>query len=397
MKKLLSSPVNMPLSESENFIYQTVLKFVPDLSLNLMAIKVTSHPEDFLNWCKTLLTLCSEDIRLDLLEDNQFPILRKLQETLINGISRAQLNMTRIAPWPIFYDFIKEQNTLHAIDERLRLLAYVSEIKSTPLAEMMEENRLVFSGKHTHLLDPTVFSFDTEWFASTKGAKTFHTLLAKSPERFDQALAFIPESEDVTREQYEQFVNAYQQIFREYTDNKPTGEKAPLAPATRLLAMKRPDQFIAITNQKIDVLCQGFSIAKFNGFDFTSYWQDMIGTIRASSWWHQPEPENADESFIWQHRALFLDVFLFADATMAAQSNYIKLRDKPVKLPSVKKSSNGIARKRTIESAEMLVDKALEDETLPEYILSKRATLISQVKDGKSVDQAISLMRAIFG
>ncbi len=52
MRKLLSSPVKMPLSESENFIYQNVLKYVPELSLNLMAIKVTERPEDFLSWCR---------------------------------------------------------------------------------------------------------------------------------------------------------------------------------------------------------------------------------------------------------------------------------------------------------------------------------------------------------
>ena len=45
----------------------------------------------------------------------------------------------------------------------------------------------------------------------------------------------------------------------------------------------------------------------------------------------------------------------------------------------------------------MLVDRALTADDLPQYMQSKRDTIIKQVTEGKSVDHAISLMRAIFG
>jgi hypothetical protein len=396
MRKLLSSPVQMTLSESENITYQDILKYVPDLSLNLMAVKVIDRPEDFTQWCKELLRLCREDLNIDLLEPAQLPLLKKLQGILETAISRSQLRMISIAPWPIFLDFVNQQNGIHALEERLKLMSHIDDIRCQPLAELIEEDKLAFVGKHSPKHDHTVYNFDVEWFASTKGAKAFQTLIQQQPADFDKALSHIPLTGDVTLAEYNKFVSAYQLIFSSYTENKPNGEKAPLAAATRLLAMRRPDQFIALTANKIDILCQGLSIAKFSNFDFASYWQDMIGTIRTCAWWHQSEPENTDELTIWKNRVILIDVFLFADKSLATNSNFLRLRDK-VQNKAASKSSSTVARKRTKESAEMLVDKALTNEELPEYMSNKRDTLINQVKDGKSVEQAIGLMRAIFG
>ena len=43
------------------------------------------------------------------------------------------------------------------------------------------------------------------------------------------------------------------------------------------------------------------------------------------------------------------------------------------------------------------VDRALTSDDLPEYMQGKRDSIVIQVKNGKSVEQAIGLMRAIFG
>ncbi|NQZ21193.1 MAG: hypothetical protein HRT53_03985 [Colwellia sp.] len=414
MRKLLSSPVQMPLSDAENQVYQNALKYITPLSLNLMAVKVTHRPDDFLDWCRELIRLCREELNKDLLEDEQTLPLKKLQDILETGFTLGQFKMARIAPWPIFVDFIEQQSTLHALDERLRLLSYVDEIRQKPLADLLVEDRLAFSGKHTSQHDYSHYDFDVEWFAGTKGAKVFHTLLELSPEKFDAALAHIPLTGDVSLADYQSFVSDFQQIFREYTQIKSQGEKAPLAVATRLLAMRRPDQFIALNNNKIDILCQGLSIAKFKNNDFSSYWQDMIGTLRTFAWWHQAEPEVIVESeaadtaensesnspvnrelILWKNRAVLIDLFLFADADLAPNSNYIRLRDKM--LNKAMSKSKAAPKKRSKESAEMLVDKALTADDLPEYLLGKRDSIVLQVKNGKSVEQAIGLMRAIFG
>ena len=59
--------------------------------------------------------------------------------------------------------------------------------------------------------------------------------------------------------------------------------------------------------------------------------------------------------------------------------------------------SKATPKKRSKESAEVIVDIALTSNDLPEYMQGKRDSIIAQVKNGKSVEQAIGLMRAIFG
>ncbi|MFT5757953.1 MAG: hypothetical protein ACI9LM_002690 [Alteromonadaceae bacterium] len=417
MKKLLSSPVEMPLSEIENQIYQNSLKYINELSLNLMAVKVNDRPQDFVTWCIELARICRQDLNMDLLEDAQLPALKKLQTILENGCSVAQFKIAHIAPWPIFLGFIEKQAENHALIERFKLLDYTRVLREKPLTELVDEELLAFSGKHTNKHDPAAFDFDVEWFASTKGAKVFHQLLLTKAADFDNALAFIPLSGEVTFEHYQGFVKAYQLIFTQCTTDKAQGEKAPLSAATRLLAMRRPDQFIALTNAKIDLYCQGLSIVKFNNFDFFSYWQKMILTLRSFVWWRQDESgllvnSSSDDSKdttetsvlpkdfelkVWQNRAILMDLFLFADENVALNSNYIKMRNKAHAKSLKSSGSSSVGRVRTKESAEMLVDRALAGEGIPEYVIGKRSTIINEVKGGKSVDHVIGLMRAIFG
>jgi hypothetical protein len=395
MKKLLSSPAKMALSDVENSHYQKSLTYIAEISLNLMAVKVTNHPSDFLGWCIELLEICKKGVNRDLLEDEQFKPLEKLITVLELGASTSQLKMARIAPWPLFVDFIEQQANLHALEERLALLDYVGDLKQCTLVEMTDLDRLALTGKHTNKHKHTIYNFDIEWFASTKGAKIFHTLIEEQPGAFDHALSYIPENGDVTPSQYQQFVSAYKGIFSGYTKLKSNGEKAPLAPATRLLAMRRPDQFIALSNAKIDILCQGLGIVKFNSFDFESYWQDLIGTLRTFAWWHQSEPEDARELKLWQSRAILVDLFLYADDDFAFKSNYLRLRDKGVSTnTSSYKSSRGTRVKLTTEE---IVDQALAEDEIPDYVKNKRNSIISEVKKGKKVEHVISLMRAIFG
>lgn len=387
----------MALSDAENTLYQNILKPASELSLNLMAVKVDERPETFLLWCKELYRLCRDGINFDLLEPEQLVPLKKMQDLLIKGISYSQVKMLRIAPWPVFYDFVMEQREQQVLDERLSLLDFVATLLDKPLAEMNELDLFTYVGKHTPFHDPSIYQFDVEWFGGTKGAKVFQQLLVDNPNLFDQALSHIPLEGEVKKQDYDKFVAAYQAIFHSYTELKPAGEKAPVVPATRLLAMRRPDQFVVLTAAKIDIYCQGLSVAKFNNYDFDGYWQDLIETIRTTSWWRQSMPEDESEQHIWKYRVALMDVFLFASDNLAEQSNFSKLKTKIANQQHSKSTSRATARRRTKESAEMLVDRRLAEDDIPEYLLGKRDSLVNEVKNGKSVDEAISLFRAIFG
>lgn len=389
MRKLLTSPNAMALSSTEQTIYQNALTFVADLSLNLMAVKVENHPQDFLGWCRELHYICQHGVNRALLEPTQEKPLKKLTETLASGVSASQLKMARVIPWPMFNDFVHQSSTLQALPERLRLLRYVEQIRTNKLADMVEEDRLVMAGKHAALHDPSVYDFDVEWFAGTRGAKVFHQLLSAHPSDFDLALDHIPLEGEVTFTHYQAFVGQYKEIFSQHAD----GEKAPLTAATRLLAMRRPDQFIALTSTKLDTISQGLGLIKLNNQSFDDYWHDVIATIRSTAWWRSDTPQSSTELELWNNRAILIDVFLFADQSLAENSNYIRMRDKP------KKVKVGVARsvKRSKESAEAIVDKAFQADDIPDYIINMRSTIVNSVKDGKTVEQAITLMRNIFG
>lgn len=388
MKKLLISPSQMALGEQETQIYQNILKQATEISLNLMAVKVEQHPEDFLGWCYELYDVAKNRINFDLLDDHQLPTVKKLQDLLTSAISFLQLKTLRVAPWPVLTGFVMQHSEMLALEEQLRLTDYIANLRSTPLQEMIVEDRLAFTGKHAATLDPSIYNFDVEWFASTKSAKGFHQLFADLPGEFDSALAHIPLEGEVNEQHYQQFVITYLTAFKDST------EKATLSPATRLLAMRRPDVFTPITNGRLDALCLALGITKLNNRDFERYWTDIVTAIHAMPWFAMTSPADELEQKLANVKALMPCWFYFADKTTAAQSNYLKLLNKPARSTS---SGNKKSVRRGKESAAILVDRALSDESIPEHIRDKRDSIVAEVEKGRSVDETISLMRAIFG
>lgn len=383
------SPVKMNLSGIENQYYQAALKSISEISLNLMAVKVESQPDSFINWCKQLHQICRHDVNRELLDEAQFKPLKKLESTLEAAVSISQLRMVKLVPWQLLKTFLEDNSQLQSLTERLSLLTYTKSLKETCLSELSEEDRLTIAGKHTAKHDPAAYAFDVEWFASTKSNKAFHQLLLGHPALFSEALSEIPLSGDVTSEQYFAFVKKYKAIFGQFAPE----DKPPLTAATRLLALRRPDHFIAMSSAKLDLYSQGFGITKLNNQSFDDYWHEIISTLTQCLWWKSEQPEQEEELLLWQNRMILVDLFLFADPEQASRSNYIKLRDKP----KTQRSTSTRAVKRTKESAEQLVDRALEDPTLPGFLLGMRDSLVKSVQGGKTVEQAISLMRSIFG
>ncbi|MGO2168573.1 hypothetical protein [Pseudoalteromonas sp.] len=387
MKKLLISPSEMTLGEQESQIYQNILKQASELSLNLMAVKVESYPEEFLAWCYELLNASRDRINYDLLEKSQLPILKKLHVQLISAISFLQLKTLRVAPWPVVSTFVEQHKEVLALDEQLRLTSYINNLREQSLKEMIPEDLLAFTGKHTNSLDPSSYNFDVEWFASTKSAKGFHQMLADLPALFDDALAHIPLEGEVTATDYQQFVVSYLLAFND------SNEKPTLAPATRLLAMRRPDVFTPINNSRLEALCSALGITKLNNRDFERYWKDIVQAIHSMSWFKMANGSSELEQQLVAIKALLPCFFYYADKNTPNNSNYIKLLSKP------KRSTSTGAKKvrRGKESAEILVDRALADDDIPEHIRAKRGSIINEVEKGRGVAETISLMRTIFG
>ena len=134
MRKLLTLPAQMSLSDAENITYENALKQATEISLNLMAVKVENHPEDFNSWCHELIDICTNRLNYDLLEQHQLPFVKKLNDLLVLGVSINQLRMLKITPWPIMASFIEKNASLLALDEQLALLSYLKITKQQSLA-----------------------------------------------------------------------------------------------------------------------------------------------------------------------------------------------------------------------------------------------------------------------
>jgi hypothetical protein len=386
MKKLLTTPSNMSLSAGETTIYQKILLEVAPLSLNLMAVKVTDHPQDFNGWCTHLLDVCLHKINRDLMDEAQFKPLKKMSQLLATGISISQIKMATVVPWELYQENLLAKADSQSMDERLRLLNYIASLEVTGLAGLINEDRLAFVGKHGSSHDPKVYDFDVQWFGNTKTAKSFHQLLSVNSGAFDNALAAIPSTGKVTKEHYEAFIEEF------VTQMTNIDEKSTLPVATRLLAMRRPDQFMAITSAKIDELCQGLGIPKFKINDFNSYWDDVIRNIHSTKWFKTEKPLDEKQQVLWRNRVVLMDVLFWADEGQAKKSNYLTLLNKPAR-----KSGKATNVRRSKESATELVDRVLAFDDTPEFIKDQRSSIISQVEAGKKIEDVINLLTKIFG
>lgn len=385
VKNLLISPSKMSLSISESALYQKVLQEVAPLSLNLMAVKITERPEDFNGWCLALLDVCNTGINRDLMDEAQFKPLKKMTQLLAHGVSISQFKMASISPWALYCEFLQSQATLHALDERLRLLSYVESLNLAELGDFISEDRLAVLGKHHASHDPKVYNFDVGWFGNTKAAKAFHELISVNPHALDNVMSVIPATGEVSQTDYAAFITAFIDVMIS------AGDKPSLAVATRLLSMKRPDQFVVVNSSKIDELCQGLNIAKFKLHDFESYWTDVIGTIRKMHWYNSEAPTQTFEKSLWDNRVILMDLLFWCDEEHAEKSNYLRMLHKPTKARSASKST-----RRSKESATELVDRVLALEETPEFLKAQRNSIISQVEAGKKIDDVINLLNKIF-
>ena len=396
MIKFITSPQDMRLSDVETAQYDQIVDYVTEIGLNLMAVKVTNRPADFLGWCNELYNYVRYGINMDLLDEKHEKPLQKLLLLLETSITCRQVKTSRITPWPFLKNFLLDQADRQALAERLRLLNYISSLRISTFADMSDLERLAFAGKHLSAHEPAKFDFDVELFGSTRGAKGLHELLQHTPSLLDDALSAIPLEGEVSEADYKEFVTRYTAAFA--TLDK---AKAGLFAATRLLAMRRPDVFMVLTASKVDALCQGLGLVKLKPTDFSRYWVDIIEALHRQPWFKSAQPEDATELELWNNRVVLFDLFFFVDKDFADKSNYLKLKNKPVVVRTAtggRARATGVVRKkRTKESATEVVDRLLAEPDLPAYLQSKRASMIAEVEKGKSATEVVQLLRAIFG
>ena len=76
--------------------------------------------------------------------------------------------------------------------------------------------------------------------------------------------------------------------------------------ASRLLAVKRPDVFVAVNSQNRRGLCEALVVAH-STLDLDNFWERIVEPVRMSPWWLAPRPKGGLEARLWDCRAAMLD------------------------------------------------------------------------------------------
>ena len=188
----------------------------------------------------------------------------------------------------------------HDFSKRLEVLRLVRGFfeRGIPFSEFSEEERRQVAG---YAPDAEVM---WRYFGSMQGAGTFKgTVRANAPE-ISSALGKIPLHGPVSEKHYEAFLADFLKAF-------PNGG-VKVSTATRLLAMKRPDVFVCISDKNADLLAEDFGIAPTRlQHRFDAYWSEVIERIQETAWWQSEEPTARDEKEVWLGRAALLDAIYY--------------------------------------------------------------------------------------
>lgn len=200
--------------------------------------------------------------------------------------------------WPTFLAEI-QKDTNHGFKDRLDLLAQVQKsFTSYPtFNDIPLDTRLGIAGLRSKSLK------NSEWFGSMVGAGVFYKLMNATEPAFSIALDAIPSKGTVTKAQYQSFIAAYLTAF-------PNGRDG-LGTATRLLSMKRPDQFLCVDGANLKKLSEDVGIRRSDKLDYERYWDEVVLRLMDSPWWKSEPPEAEPDLQAWHARAAMLDAIFY--------------------------------------------------------------------------------------
>lgn len=136
------------------------------------------------------------------------------------------------------------------------------------------------------------------------GAGTFAELIGQQDDALAAALDSIPRRGDVTERQFDAYVMAFTDAF------SGSVRTARLGPATRLLAMKRPDMFVCVNAGNTIGLAEALSFAPTT-LSLDNYWERVIEPIQQAPWFNEPRPAGRDLE-LWDARVAMLDAIYYS-------------------------------------------------------------------------------------
>lgn len=196
-----------------------------------------------------------------------------------------------------YHDFEKRMKLVRAIQQifsRTPSFAEVSATEAKGIAGVLGKNEAEAEG---------LADLDWGWFGSMGGAGTFAELIGLEDGALAAALDAIPRRGDVTEAQFNDYVAAFTAAFSK------SSRVARLGPATRLLAMKRPDVFVCVNGGNTPGLAEALSFAPTT-IKLENYWGRVIEPIRQAPWYTAERPTGPDTE-LWDARAAMLDAIYY--------------------------------------------------------------------------------------
>jgi HKD family nuclease len=147
---------------------------------------------------------------------------------------------------------------------------------------------------------------DWGWFGSMRGAGDFANRVEENDRHLARALDGIPGKGAVSRAHYDRFAEEFVKAF---ANSSRTGG---VRTASRLLAMKRPDNFLCVSQPNLTLASGQLGFAK-STLDLANYWDKVVEPIRASEWWSADKPRGSTGD-LWEGRAAMLDAIFYRPA-----------------------------------------------------------------------------------
>lgn len=226
------------------------------------------------------------------------PSLKELRRWVPTSMPRSEAGKTRTQDiqWDAFVALVKKDKT-PGIKHRLRVLEEIAKLfrKSDTFKDLPTDDRKSISG--------TLAQTDgVSWklFGAMTACPSFAGLIIRKPDRLSEALDCIPFAGPVAHANYERYVEVFMSAFVD------TQKSGGLATGTRLLTMKRPDQFVCVDGPNKRGLCADFGQAPTT-LSLANYWDRIIEPMRQTNWWLHARPLDPTERRIWDCRAAMLD------------------------------------------------------------------------------------------
>ncbi|MGD7458186.1 hypothetical protein, partial [Ralstonia pseudosolanacearum] len=207
---------------------------------------------------------------------------------------------TKNMDWQAYVTSVKADPT-HGIEGRLHVLERIAQIfrEANSFGELDMGDRKRIAGTSGKKIEKTD-GVNWRWFGAMSANPSFATLVINRPIGLSRALDCIPFAGPVTFEDYKRYVKKFEAAFVD------TPNLGGLATGTRLLAMKRPDQFVCVDGPNKKGICTDFWRAPTT-LSLANYWERIIEPMRQTGWWLHPRPLDPTERRIWDCRAAMLD------------------------------------------------------------------------------------------